>query len=52
MNRGYFQKFQIKDVVFLAIGLYKVRKPGSLLLMALQWRKAPACFSFWAGYGC
>lgn len=76
MNRGYFQKFQIKDVVFLAImsavalatcavmplvislqllifgisqlvtalqigvffaiGLYKVRKPGSLLLMALM----------------
>ena len=76
MNRGYFQKFQIKDVVFLAImsavalttcavmplvislqplifgisqlvtalqigvffaiGLYKVRKPGSLLIMALM----------------
>lgn len=76
MSRGYFQKFQIKDVVFLAImsavalatcavmplvislqplifgisqlvtalqigvffaiGLYKVRKPGSLLLMALM----------------
>ena len=75
MNRKYLQKFQIKDVVFLAImsavalatcavmplvislqplifgisqlvtalqigvffaiGLYKVRKPGSLLLMAL-----------------
>lgn len=76
MSRGYFQKFQIKDVVFLAImsavalatcavmplvislqplifgisqlvtalqigvffaiGLYKVRKPGSLLIMALM----------------
>ena len=76
MNRRYLQKFQIKDVVFLAImsavalatcavmplviglqplifgisqlvtalqigvffaiGLYKVRKPGSLLLMALM----------------
>ena len=76
MNRKYLQKFQIKDVVFLAImsavalatcavmplvislqplifgisqlvtalqigvffaiGLYKVRKPGSLLLMALM----------------
>lgn len=76
MNRRYFQKFQIKDVVFLAImsavalatcavmplvislqplifgisqlvtalqigvffaiGLYKVRKPGSLLIMALM----------------
>ena len=76
MNRRYLQKFQIKDVVFLAImsavalatcavmplvislqplifgisqlvtalqigvffaiGLYKVRKPGSLLIMALM----------------
>ena len=76
MNRKYLQKFQIKDVVFLAImsavalatcavmplvislqplifgisqlvtalqigvffaiGLYKVRKPGSLLIMALM----------------
>lgn len=76
MNHRYFQKFQIKDVVFLAImsavalatcavmplvislqplifgisqlvtalqigvffaiGLYKVRKPGSLLIMALM----------------
>ena len=61
MNRRYLQKFQIKDVVFLAImsavalatcavmplvislqplifgiSLYKVRKPGSLLLMALM----------------
>ena len=76
MNRRYFQKYQIKDVVFLAImsatalatcavmplvislqplifgisqlvtalqigaffaiGLYKVRKPGSLLIMALM----------------
>lgn len=76
MNSRYFQKFQIKDVVFLAImsavalatcavmplvislqplifgisqlvtalqigvffaiGLYKVRKPGSLLIMALM----------------
>ena len=76
MSRGYFQKIQIKDVVFLAImsavalatcavmplvislqplifgisqlvtalqigvffaiGLYKVRKPGSLLIMALM----------------
>lgn len=70
MNHRYLQKFQIKDVVFLAImsavalatcavmplvislqplifgisqlvtalqiGLYKVRKPGSLLIMALM----------------